>query len=86
MTLPSNCVWGELATNPGHSQLRLISAHAMLGQGRKESARREALQVLKLDPRNVEAYRILGDVAWRSGDPIRAKTHLETIVQLESNG
>ena len=63
----------ELARTPNHIDLRLVAAHSLLAQERPDGAKREALHVLRIDPRSHEAYRILVDVAHAHGDHARAR-------------
>lgn len=72
----------ELARGRDDPQLRLIAAHSLMAQGRHEGAKKEAQLVIRLDPRQPEAYRILADVACTRGELATACEHLERVLEL----
>ena len=73
----------ELARGTDDPELRLIAAHALMAQGRHEGAKKEALQVIRLDPTQAEAHRILADVACTRGEHDAAKQHLQRALDLD---
>ncbi|MBW2730857.1 MAG: tetratricopeptide repeat protein [Deltaproteobacteria bacterium] len=70
---------GGGANNP---ELRLLVAHGLLAQGDQDAAKKEAQSVLRVDPRQVEAHRILADVACTRGEFATASYQLEKILAL----
>ncbi|MCA9665678.1 MAG: tetratricopeptide repeat protein [Myxococcales bacterium] len=76
-------VTDELARGNDHPELRLVAAHSLLAQGRHEGAKKEAQQVVRLDPGQAEAFRILADVACARGEIASACEHLERVVELQ---
>ena len=73
----------ELALGTDDPQLRLIAAHSLLAQGRHEGAKKEALQVVRVDPQQAEPHRILADVACARGELGTACEHLERVLDLD---
>lgn len=64
-------------------ELRLLVAHGLLAQGDHEAAKKEAQYVLRVDPRQVEAHRVLADIACVRGELATASYQLEKVVSLD---
>ena len=71
-----------LAMGTDDPRLRLVATHALLAQGLLNRARQEAQQVLRLDPGEAEAHRLLADIAQAEGQSGTAAEHLQCVLQL----
>ncbi|NJO47850.1 MAG: tetratricopeptide repeat protein [Oscillatoriales cyanobacterium RM2_1_1] len=60
-------------------------AEAYLNQGQLEDARKAAEQILKLQPQQAEAHKLLGDISQRQGQFSQAQQHYQRAIQLNSN-
>ncbi len=61
-----------LATHPGFVEARLMRAQVRARMGDNDGARRDLREVIKLDPRNVAAHGLLGELSLIDGEPMAA--------------
>lgn len=72
-----------LARGVDDPRLRLIAAHSLLAQGLQQRAKQEAQQVLRLDPGQAEAHRLLADIAQSEGQVGTACEHLQCVLEID---
>jgi predicted Zn-dependent protease len=72
-----------LARGVDDPQLRLVAAHSLLAQSLNQRAKQEAQQVLRLDPGQAEAHRLLSDIAQAEGQVGTACEHLQCVLELD---
>ena len=77
------CCTEALARGEDDLQLRLIAAHALLAQDRVEGARKEAELVVRLDPSQPEAHRLLTDIHCERDDIELAQEHVKRVIALD---
>lgn len=73
----------ELARGVDDPELRLVAAQSLLAQGRHEGAKKEAQQVVRIDPTQADAHRILAEVAMTRGEHNAAREHLGRVLELD---
>lgn len=72
----------ELSTRPGAIEVRLVFGRALMALHRDDEAETEMNEVIRRSPRCAEAYRVLGELAFRRDQHQRAAEYLGEAVRL----
>lgn len=74
-----------VAADPAYADARIDLALVYFRAGNLDRARAEAAKVVKVDPRNVRALQLLGNVEFAQGDFGSAAEHLHTALGLQGD-
>src|SRR5262249_22127768 len=72
----------ELESQPAAIEVRLVLGRALMALHRDREAETEMHEILRLRPRSAEAYRTLGELAFRRDQHLRAAEFLSEAARL----
>jgi CheY-like chemotaxis protein len=72
--------------NPESAEANALLGHALFGRKKRREALQAAERAVALDPRQADAYVIIGGVKQAAGDKVAAKTAYKRYLELAPNG
>ncbi len=73
----------RLVTDPHLTSGRVVYAQALMAVGQQDQALEQAYAVLSVDPDNLKALKLVGDIAHDRNDLFAAQSHYERILEID---
>ena len=73
----------NIGSEPNLLSAKMIYAQALLGENRSDDATEQLFQVLSLDPGNLAALKLLGDIQYRQNDFVSSMASYGRILEID---